>query len=377
MEWLILAAGLLCSIATLAHLMSILVVAARVHRAETRRPLPRYDVAVSILRPVCGIENHIEETLRTSFQLDHPHLELLFCVAKADDPVVPVVRALMAAYPQVEARLLIGNISIGVNPKLNNLVKGWNAARHDWILMTDSNVRMPADHVERMLSAWRSGTGLVCSPPIGCAPRNFWAELECAFLDTYQARWQCFADSVGLGFAQGKSMLFRRDIMERAGGIEALAREVAEDAAATKAVRMLDLEVRLVAAPFEQPLGQRSAADVWHRQLRWARLRRDTFRGWFIPELLAGGIPPLALAAVVVNALNGPVLAMILPLALVWYGAEAMLAYRAGWPLSWRSVPAWLLRDALLPPLWLASWLGSDFEWRGNAMTIADPHRAT
>ena len=99
--------------------------------------------------------------------------------------------------------------------------------------MVDSNVYMPKDHLQRMLSAWREDTGLVWSPPVGAAPEGPWAELECAFLNTYQARWQCFADTLGFGFAQGKAMLWRHSMLEAAGGIAALGREPAEDAAAT------------------------------------------------------------------------------------------------------------------------------------------------
>jgi ceramide glucosyltransferase len=73
-------------------------------------------------------------------------------------------------------------------------------------------------------------------------------------------------------------MLFRRDIVESAGGIRALASEAAEDAASTKLVRKSGLRVRLVDRPFPQPLGYRAAAEVWRRQIRWARLRRDTFK---------------------------------------------------------------------------------------------------
>jgi cellulose synthase/poly-beta-1,6-N-acetylglucosamine synthase-like glycosyltransferase len=162
---------------------------------------------ISVIRPLCGIENFIEETLRSTFQLDYACYEIIFCVADADDPVIGIAERLIAAYPGIDARLLIGNSAVSANPKLNNLVKGWRAARHDWILMADSNVLMPRDHLQRMLSAWRDDTGLVCSPPVGAAPANFWAELECAFLNTYQARWQSFADGIGLGFAQGKAML--------------------------------------------------------------------------------------------------------------------------------------------------------------------------
>ena len=134
---------------------------------------------------------------------------------------------------------------MSTNPKLNNVLKGWRAARHDWIVIADSNVLMPRDYIQRLFASWRADTGLVASPPIGCRPQGIWAELECAFLNTYQARWQYLADTFGFGFAQGKTMLWRRADLERAGGIEALGKEVAEDAAATKVVRDAGLKVRL------------------------------------------------------------------------------------------------------------------------------------
>jgi ceramide glucosyltransferase len=134
---------------------------------------------------------------------------------------VPVVNRLIAAHPDVRARLIIGKDRISPNPKLNNIVKGWRAAAHDWIVIADSNVLMPRDYIQRLSATWQPDTGLVCSPPVGCLPDGVFAELECAFLNTYQARWQCVADSAGYGFAQGKSMLWRRDLLERAGGIRA------------------------------------------------------------------------------------------------------------------------------------------------------------
>lgn len=372
MEFLILIAGSFCAVAIILHFASIMTVIARLPKKKSRAVISHDAAGVSILRPVCGIENFIEETLRTTFNLDYPRFEILFCAANANDPVVPIVRRLIAEYPHVDARLLIGSTGIGANPKLNNLAKGWDAARYGWILMVDSNVLMPKDHIQHMLSAWRTNTGLVCSPPVGGAPQGLWAELECAFLNTYQTRWQCFSDSIGLGFAQGKAMLWWREFLDRAGGIEALASEIAEDAAATKVVRSLGLRVRLVADPFIQPLGHRSAAEVWRRQVRWARLRRDTFKLCFITEILAGAVPPLAAAAVVAAAAGWSVIGTILPLAAAWYGAEAVLAYTVSWPLSLRSITTWMLRDALLPVLWITGWIGDDFEWRGHAMTIAD-----
>ena len=364
-------AGGFCAVATLLHFASIGVVIARHRRLERATGSGQRAEGVSIVRPLCGIENFSQATLASTFDLDHPSYEILFCAAHGADPVLPLVRRLITDHPDVPARLLLGNGFISTNPKLNNVVKGWEAARHAHIIMADSNVLMPPDYIRRLLAAWDSSTGLVCSPPVGCAPAGVWAELECAFLNTYQARWQCFADSLGFGFAQGKTMLWRRDILERGGGIRALARELAEDAAATKLVGRQGLRVRLVARPFGQPLGRRTLAEVWQRQIRWARLRRDTFKLFFAVEIFAGAIPPLLAAMLVATAMDWPVLGVPAVLACLWYLLEMALAHAAGWHLSWRSVPLCVLRDLLLPVLWLAAWLGNEFEWRGSAMRVA------
>jgi ceramide glucosyltransferase len=355
-----------------AHLVSIALALFRLRRrgAGYAGPFP----PVTILRPVCGLENEIEATLRSTFTLDWPDYEIVFCCASATDPVVPLVERLIAEHPNVPARLLTGDDRISINPKLNNLVKGWSAARHDWVLMADSNLLLPPGYIRTLFARWTPDTGLVCSPPIGGRPEGLAAEIECAFLNTYQARWQLAADTVGLGFAQGKTMLWRRDILDRAGGIRALAAEPAEDAAATKVVRGAGLHVRLVPGPFVQPLGRRAFGGVWSRQLRWARLRRVTFKVFFAPELFTGVLLPMLAAGFLAAAGTLPLVAP-LALALLWYGAEAGLARAAGWHLGRATPAAWLIRDLLIPPLWLAAWAGSGFVWRGNAMHVGSEAR--
>ena len=101
--------------------------------------------------------------------------------------------------------------------------------------------------------------------------------IEAAFLNTFQARWQLANDEVGLGFAQGKTMLLRRSSPR--GGLAALTSEVAEDAAATKLARRLGRQVRVVDRPFPQPLGRRTYAGVAASAAR-ARLRRLSFPGF-------------------------------------------------------------------------------------------------
>jgi len=370
------AAAAFCLFATTCHIISVVTVAVRCG-TRRRAAWQRAEAPpVTLVRPVCGLDNFVEETLRSSFELDYPRYEVVFCIANAADPAIRIVKALIAAHPAVPARLIIGDERISGNPKLNNCVKGWNAARHDWIVLADSNVLMPRDYIERLLVRFVPGTGLVCSPPLGSHPRGFWAGVECAFLNTYQVRWQYFADTLGLGFAQGKTMLWRRDVLERAGGIRALGAEVAEDAAATKIVRAAGLSVRLVDAPFAQPLGRRGAAEVWHRQLRWSRLRRACFPGYFAPEIFGGAILPALAAALVADAAALPVAGSVAVFCLMWYGAEMLLARIAGWQMSPLYPLQGLLRDLMLPALWLGGWLGSEFVWRGNPMSTAENDEA-
>ena len=367
----ILALAAFCIIATLAHVVSIAIAMLRLQRnslgaAPSRQELP----PVSLVRPLCGLDNYAADTLRSTFDLDYPHYEILFCVAAANDPVVPLVEDLIAEYAGANAKLLIGDDRVSGNPKLNNVVKGWRAARHDWIVLADSNVLMPRDYIRQLFASWRADTGLVASPPVGCRPQGVWAELECAFLNTYQARWQYVIDSFGRGFAQGKTMLWRRADLERAGGIAALGKEVAEDAAATKIVRGSGLKVRLVDRPFVQPLGWRGAAEVWNRQVRWARLRRASFLPYFLPEAFVGGVLPMIAAAIVAGAAGLSPALSAGALGTIWYGGEMVLAAAAEWHLPFLYPFYGLMRDCLLPVLFFKALGGSEFVWRGNEMQV-------
>ena len=165
-------------------------------------------------------------------------------------------------------------------------------------------------------------------------------------------------------------MLWRRADLDAAGGIEALGKEVAEDAAATKVVRSAGLKVRLVDRPLAQPLGRRSAAEVWNRQLRWARLRRASFLLYFLPEILSGGVLPMIAVAFLAVALGLPPTLCVAGFAAVWYGAEMALAAAAGWHVSPLAPIYGIIRDLLLPVLFVAALRGNDFVWRGNEMQV-------
>jgi ceramide glucosyltransferase len=366
---------ILCIAALLLHAVTVLLAWRRCRISDDYVFADPGMPAVSLIRPVHGLDTIDQETLRTTFDLDYPAYEIIFCAEREEDPAVPFVRALMARYPDRPAFLLIGTTQTTPNPKLDNIAKGWRQARHDWVVMADSNVLMPPDYLQRLLLSWRADTGVLCSPPIGSHPGNFWAEVECAFLNTYQARWQYAAASVGYGFAQGKTMLWRRADLERRGGMSALAVEVAEDAAATKLVRAAGLRADLVDRPFQQPLGRRRLSAVWSRQLRWAQLRRRSFPAQYVPEIATTSLLPVG-AAIAARAESTTEAALIAGLVLAfWFGCEALLARASGWHLSWRSPVTWLLRDLLLMAVWTTAWFRKGYDWRGSSIHVSEPAR--
>jgi ceramide glucosyltransferase len=330
---------------------------------------------VSLVRPICGVDAFDRETLASSFVQDYPDYDVFFCAASEADPAVALARELVAAHPEVPAQVLVGDDQISGNPKLNNVVKGYRASTADWVVMTDSNLLLGPDYLTVLADTWRPDTGLVSAPAMGDRPENFWGAVECAFLNSCQARWQLAADALGTGFAQGKTLFWSRAVLDAGGGLEALGRNLAEDVASTKLVRRQGLRVRLPMKLFAQPIGRRTAREVWGRQLRWSRVRRDGFPVIFAAEIVQG--PFLALLAlcalVALGAAPGWSLAL---LALVWYGPELWLARAQGWPAGSRDLAAMLLRDALLPAVWIATFGARGFTWRGTAMSaeeVPDP----
>ncbi len=181
------------------------------------RTEPLHRPGVTVVRPLCGLEPYSRETLSSTFHIAYPDYEILLCIADDSDPILPLARQITAQYPDHAARILIGNDILGGNPKLNNMAKGFREARHDHVVFVDSNVFTPPHYLDQLAAALETGPAMVSAPPVGLAPQGFWAEVECAFLNAYQARIQYAVDTLGFGFAQGKTLFFRREDLEREG----------------------------------------------------------------------------------------------------------------------------------------------------------------
>jgi ceramide glucosyltransferase len=359
----------------ISHVVSVAAVSYRFRR---RRPKIKAGVqtpSVALLRPVCGLEDFLEDALRTSFTLSYRRIELVFCIEDAEDAAIPLVRRLIAEHPKVNARLLVGRDRIGANPKVNNLVKGYREATADFVILSDSNALLPVDFVETLLGCFGPKTGIVSTAASMTRPENFPAEIECAFINSVQDRWMLLADMGGLGYAHGKTMMFRRAELDAAGGLAALTTEAADELAATRAMRKLGLGVKLAPEPVRQAIGRRSFATVWRRQLRWARLRRAGVPIAYGMEIFIGAFVPFACALGVVLAGRMPAWGLLAYVA-AWYGLEYAFTRAGRFPFTPRMPLAWFARDMLLPVLFVGGLTGKSFEWRGKPLTAASTRDA-
>lgn len=328
---------------------------------------------VCVIIPVAHLEDVTPRALASAFSISYPSFELIFCVPDEFHPAGSLVADLMDSFPQVTARLLTGRENVTFNPKIDNLEKGWKVTEgRDWLIIADSNVLMPPDFIDRLFSAWRDDTALTCSPPIGSDPETFWGELECAFLNTYQGRVQLASDTLGFGYAHGKAMLFKRELLDPVHGLDTLKFEIAEDSAATKLVRSKGKRVRLVDKPFQQPVTGRTWFDVWHRHLRWAQLRRSSFPAVYCLEPLTTSFVPAIAAGVLAHDLGGSVAAGVLMSLAFWNAVEVWLARVAGWPVKLGFVPANIFRDAMICAIWFVAWFRTRYQWRDNRVNMAD-----
>lgn len=360
----------ICAFTCVAQATTIAIVIVRLRRPTKPLQMEQNPRLVSIVRPICGVENYLDLCFESSFHLSYPNYEVIFCVEDANDAAIPLARRAMEANPEIPSSLLIGRDQISANPKLNNIVKGWRAAKSDWIILSDSNTLLPTDYIERLLERWDDKTGMTSMSPGVTMPEGFVAMIECAYLNGHQARWLLAGDSLGFGYALGKTLMYHRPTMERLGGLPQLGKAAAEDIASSHAMHGAGLDIHLARNPIQQPLGRRQFGAVIKRQIRWARLRRSGLRGLYLAEVMNGGLWPIGTATALAIAGVMPALGAV-GVAAFWYGSELVLMRAARWPLSWTMPAAMIVRDLLLQPVWIAGLFGNRFEWRGNSMSAA------
>ncbi|KXN85682.1 Ceramide glucosyltransferase [Leucoagaricus sp. SymC.cos] len=207
----------------------------RRYRLRPRSPLasaPANTVpGVSILRPLKGLDTNLYENLESTFTQEYPNYELLFSVADPNDQALGVVRELIAKYPDVKAEIVVGEEVVGVNPKVNNLVRSYRKATHDILWVLDSNVMVDPGTLARSVDALINPPASKSNKPqkrialVHHVPLAFVNEpqlgsrIEEAFLNTNHAKMYIAINTVALeSCVVGKSNLYRRSDVDKLDG---------------------------------------------------------------------------------------------------------------------------------------------------------------
>src|ERR1700733_2618372 len=119
-----------------------------VRRLAAPRPGPPPPPAgVSVLKPLYGEDSGLAENLRSFCRQDHPRFQIVFGVRDEDDPAIPVVRQVMAEFPDIDHALVIDRRQRGRNLKVANLHNMLPAARYPVLVLADSDMRVAPDYL--------------------------------------------------------------------------------------------------------------------------------------------------------------------------------------------------------------------------------------
>jgi ceramide glucosyltransferase len=368
LSWLALLA-LLPMVVTTAWIVAGFVAVLRVTRR--RVPLPRgRDAAllppVSVLKPLCGRDADLEENLESFFCQDHPKMELVFGAVDAADPALEVARSLIARYPSVRARIVVHSGAGALNPKVDNLLGMLPAARHDLLLVSDSNVRAPSHYLRELVTIFqREGAGVATNLFAGTGEDALGAALENVQLAGFCAAGVALPTMLGDPMLVGKSALFSRRTLERLGGLRRLSDVMAEDFVMGKT--FAHAGEKLVVAPtvLSNVTRVMSVRQMLTRHLRWTMFR---FRLRPVTAALEPLTSPLALLPLAWVGFG--------PWAIAWALSLVLLRDLGGWLLLRGArgalVPIVLgpLRELLLLGVWLIAPFKRHVSWRGKRFLL-------
>jgi len=352
----------------------VLAVAAAV-RYRAVRPAPlgpvQWDSAppISILKPLAGAEEGLEENLRSFFEQRYAAFEILFAVRSPRDPALPIVERLRARYPAVPSRLIVTGEPPYPNAKVYSLDRMLAAARHRLVVMADSDTRVTPEMLATLAAEFQDPKlGLATCPYRAVPGPSFWSTLEALGLNTEFAGGVLVARMLdGMKFALGPTIAARRETLDTIGGLEAVKDYLAEDYVLGKLVARRGFGVILSSYVIEHRIGaQGFTANLRHR-LRWNRSTRRSRPWGYVGQLFTHPLP-LALLLWAVQPGWWPVV----PLAAVFRVA-------AGWVTAMHALDDpltrrlwWLgpIQDIASFLVWLAGFFGNTILWRGRKYAL-------
>ncbi|RGB42736.1 glycosyl transferase family 21 protein [Rhizophagus diaphanus] len=327
---------------------------------------------VTIIRPLKGVDCNLYENLVSSFRQDYPNFEIIFSVASENDPAVKVVKNLMKKYQKVDARLIIGECDVGVNPKINNMIRPYESAKYDIIWIWDSNIYVDFGCLGRSVDKLcQPGVGLVHHLPFAVCPDTFGSELEMMFMDTVHAKMYLAINAIGPdSCVVGKSNLYRKSDIESVGGLAQFGKYMAEDNLIARALWRKGYKHEMTSDLAYQPLGSMATADYFLRRSRWTRIRKYTVTAATVIEPFTESIVCGLCASYGFNLLwNIHPLNFLAFHLITWFMIDVklfqVLSRKRIEMESLRSfIMAWALREITALPLYIYSVFGDTVDWR-------------
>jgi ceramide glucosyltransferase len=336
-------------------------------------------VPISILKPVKGMDEGSYENF-ASFCRQHygAPVQLIFAVADGDDPVIPIIKQLIADFPEHEIGLHIEGTIHGPNYKVSNLINAFPQARYDLLMICDSDIRVGPTFLQSVTSSFADPTlGLVSS--LYCSSRVLGpvTALEALAFTTEMTPNVLVAHKLeGLSFALGAAMTFRRKALETIGGLQSLVDYLADDYQLGHQIHRAGWKVALDRQLVESMLKPETLGCILARQLRWARTMRVSRPAGY----LASGITLPGLAILLALA-AGPLPAALSAIALLYLVRTSVCTCFSRCWVTDRLLPAWgwllPLRDLLAFGTWLLSFLGNRVTWRGHRFIVRPGGRLT
>jgi ceramide glucosyltransferase len=342
------------------------------HLRALRLPTGAWRPAVTILKPLCGAEPELLENLRSYCRQDYPQFQIVFGLRDGSDPAVETIERLRQEFPAVQIDVVIAETQHGSNRKVSNLINMLPRARHEILIIADSDTRVRAGYFDGVTAALREQqVGLVtclyrCIPGRGLCSRLGAMYINDWYMPSVMLAW-LFGHRE---YVSGQTIALRRQTLDAIGGFRAIANHLADDYQLGEAVRGLGLRTFLshyVVATVEHQPGTK---DLMGHELRWMRTLRALapagFRFLFVTFTLPLAAVGCALAAMAPHAgLSGLV-------AVTLVGRIILSCLPR---LAERRIPAsdlllLPLRDLLLCWMWSHAFLGSRVRWRGREFEV-------
>jgi ceramide glucosyltransferase len=343
------------------------------HRGAGQTP-PAKDEAppVSVLKPVRGLDPGAYENFASFCRQDYSEFEILFAVNDAKDPVVPIVQKLIADFPGQSIRLIVVAERLGPNTKVSNLCRLVREARHDILVITDSDVRVEPGYLRSVAAMFRdSAVGGVTALYRGRDNLQFFAAMDCVGSSAAFCGAALVARELeGLKFMMGSTMATTKERLAEIGGFEAMVDLHSDDYELGRRIAARGYRIELLSEPVWMAFPSQTLSAYLRHELRWAIGIRNIRPGGHFGMLFTHGLPwAIAAAWVAPSAAIGA----------AYLGAYCVLRFAMAWavaiwgmhdPVLRRRI--WLLpvRDLLSFFVWLASCGMNRIEWRGSSFTL-------